>query len=763
MGDYHYKPLTDFSELNFPIDGMKRTAFPASFGTGNIANQGADKLFIALQTTFDNAANKITKRIPNPALKNTPFKLLDEPIVLGNGDIIDGFSTTVHGIDGRIDEPTEPATRLGTFELTWNAFLGTRNNISNPDAKPFSGDWSGFIREWREYAGIDLEDPFAGENTTTETQADIGEFGVFLKTFKDAVLAHGNPFLLDDWALLNPEIASDDTARDEFFKQQFLGAFSSFLEKFPYDGFSQQASGMPPTAASVAFLSEWSNFLAVTAVITDPVAAAAGDVKYWPSYESLYKAYVSSDPDEFKAAFQTFVLKQLSSRTAGSNFNPSQDIDEWAEQLVVQSQAATNATTSPDERKRQGLILIIFDILLLILNSLQDTIGVQANRLNFLTQWQVRYTEQAGRVHLYSSSEAVLSGPKDLWASTLGPSRAQTFTSTGNPADPATLYPDSAVVRRDLTIDTEFQSAVAFDDSDTSLEANLWRTRLNSSYYNKKGFAGISLKEIDTAFANNQDPLATGGGFYASLTSAETGSDPDRQYYVMTGTAGTYLDRSTVYKTNTNSEYERNQNGIYNGDVGIVDVRYQHYLKPGAQPMDIFNYTKQPNNMSEWTDPLPDGTDLNETDSDNWIDRKVKLDIKTSGGGIPKTFLNPSLVDSNDDQFKAAFPHEFTFGATGETTPFPGVWWFAEQPYADSDFERWGEPNIESLNSKIVAINTKRQQWIEAAKTRRGIIKDEAKQVETQLSGTKEAINQQANFLSSIIQSLQGLLQSIFR
>ena len=69
------------------------------------------------------------------------------------------------------------------------------------------------------------------------------------------------------------------------------------------------------------------------------------------------------------------------------------------------------------------------------------------------------------------------------------------------------------------------------------------------------------------------------------------------------------------------------------------------------------------------------------------------------------------------------------------------------------------------LNSNVAKsraeINTRNQTYLENARSQRQILRDQSKVVDDNLSQTREALNQQANLLNSIAESLRGLISAI--
>ncbi len=69
------------------------------------------------------------------------------------------------------------------------------------------------------------------------------------------------------------------------------------------------------------------------------------------------------------------------------------------------------------------------------------------------------------------------------------------------------------------------------------------------------------------------------------------------------------------------------------------------------------------------------------------------------------------------------------------------------------------------LNSNVAKsraeINTRNQTFLENARSQRQILRDQSKVVDDNLSQTREALNQQANLLNSIAESLRGLISAI--
>lgn len=145
------------------------------------------------------------------------------------------------------------------------------------------------------------------------------------------------------------------------------------------------------------------------------------------------------------------------------------------------------------------------------------------------------------------------------------------------------------------------------------------------------------------------------------------------------------------------------------------------------------------------------------------------VDLLVDAGQLPESARIPDsqVVGKGLDPNEAQVDEQVILNAlllNGENPPiWPGVWWLVDQPLDGTDFTDARYGDLDDQQQRRTDINQHRQQWIEGLRSKRNIVKDQAKQGQTNMSQTQEAINQQSNLMTSIIQQMSGIIQGIFR
>lgn len=467
---------------------------------------------------------------------------------------------------------------------------------------PFPRNFSQFIDQWRHFV-----ERSPNGAAVVPPPSDIGTAGATALTqqFKSALNTD------EDWAPIN--------LNDDQLSAFAVGAFGAFLRQFPYEEF-------PNGVTSEGFEEEWTNFLTMTAVLLN--TSKTGTRANLASFEEIYQAFFppGEDPVVSQAAFHdrlaTFAIDHLRGQ---SYFLPSHHVDDWMKSLREQWERTLAVKLSPDERLRRNVMLLLFKILRTVLERLQETAAIQAERLRFLTDYQGEYTELMGRVPIYQANPSRLVGSATIWEDVPG-----------------------FIIDRNDEFDFSDQAAAQLASGvGSNNRGDLWDV---------KGFAGITLQEI-------------------------------REAGLLMPTVFGYAEWQV-------REIEAQTDGASTNASGVL----------------IDPVTGQP----------------------------ILQGIERGTQEIP--------IDS---------PYYHLRGQ-----PVPGVWWLVEQPY-DGSGKYGGSPKTDSEFRQD--LNQVRQQWIEQLRSRRNIIKDEAKEAQSAMSNTREAINQQSNLMTSIIQQLSSILQAIFR
>lgn len=197
--------------------------------------------------------------------------------------------------------------------------------------------------------------------------------------------------------------------------QEMIQSFQHFLETYPYlnDGTVGNSSN-----AADNFFGNWVKFMAVTANIkdsTDSVTRGTGTFDI-AAYEHIYNSF-GFPPGDFAARLKDFYLEKtdLSNPGASLYFIPSHYFDEWMEQLR-QEYIARNFVSSVSTDSSSDLLVIdrILRLIISIIGVLQRISATQAERLNFLVDWQSAYTDQMNEVPQYARGDgSPLEGTSD--------------------------------------------------------------------------------------------------------------------------------------------------------------------------------------------------------------------------------------------------------------------------------------------------------------------------------------------------------------
>lgn len=519
------------------------------------------------------------------------FSFVDDNFQFGSGQAGDPIYDAIVGTSG------DPAL--------WDQYLNVKGA-----REPFPHTYDQFIAQWRAFPRRALN-----SNSVPLLEESIVEGGktAIVDQFKQAVQSNS------DWAPIG--------LTDEEIANVALGAFNYFLRRFPYDEFPQ---GM----TSEEFFGEWKKFMTVTAVVLS--ASKSGARTNMPSFEEIYQAFFPPglDPVAAEAAFHQRLVEFVGNFIRGKGyFLPSQHVDDWTRELREQYERTYRIKQSPDERIRRGVMIMVFKILRLILERLQETAAMQAERLAFLTDYQAEYTEMMGRVPIYQATPQRLVGSIDLWGEAID-------------------------ITKDIDGDNAFSKAARnqlYSGIGANNEGGMWEA---------KGFAGITLEEI-------------------------------REQGILMPTVFGF------------SEWQVRQSQADAGLAADGDL-----LNPG-------------------------------------VDDVTTEGVFTAGEALPTGETYPIPEDS---------PYYYLAGEQ-----VPGVWWLVEQPYDGSGKYGSGDDKIKDEADRRQDINQVRQQWIEQLRSRRNIVKDTAKQAQSNMSNTRESINQQSNLMTSIIQQLSSILQAIFR
>ena len=352
--------------------------------------------------------------------------------------------------------------------------------------KPFPGSYQRFMEQWTRFANNGNKVDPATEPAFEEAKQAI------IDAFREVVQADS------DWAFTG--------LSDEEIDQAALGAFDAFLKNFPYDKYPPPPTppGSDPadphfddTAGGITsedFFGEWRTFMTVTAVVMN--VTQAGPYASMPAFEEIYQGFFppGADPTAAALAFQARLEDFAKNHVDGQGFFlPSQQVDDWTRELREVYSRTNVVKLSRDEKLRRNVMLLVFKLLRTILERLQETAAMQADRLRFLTEYQGEYTELMGRVPIYQAGAPRLVGSASRWQGHLG---------------------------SELTSQAKDQIKSGLGSSN---EGDL---------YDAKGFAGITLREIREAGLIMPTVFGFAEWMVLERAAQEGNLDPDDQDYV---------------------------------------------------------------------------------------------------------------------------------------------------------------------------------------------------------------------------------------
>jgi hypothetical protein len=365
----------------------------------------------------------------------------------------------------------------------------------------------------------------------------------------------------------------------------------------------------------------------------------------------------------------------------------------------------STASLSPDELAKRKVMLDTFDIILKMLNALQNTIGVQANTLYFYGKWQQEYTKMLTRVPVYTANptESMQVDVNDLTKFTFGYAGISVSDIAGHMASKVAVLlagEGAFTIRTPVT-----RVSIPWTASGNSYPTTPASFDVQISYKFTPSFDTTTQKAVITVDTGLEISNSAGNNPEngpKQLTTRTLYSDP-------TGISSQAGQASTLqpYYAQLVSQAITNNSYSYN------------YFDPNATPGGI--------------------KDFNLTASYNPTSKKMELRLDYQRFDTVM-YNGTATIDAG-----LSIPWRYK-------DPNPGTGLNSDQLQANSN-----------AAGKRGEINSQLQQYIENIRSKRQVIQDTAKQMETNLSGSKEAISQQSDLLTSIIESMKGLISAIFR
>lgn len=363
---------------------------------------------------------------------------------------------------------------------------------------------------------------------------------------------------------------------------------------------------------------------------------------------------------------------------------------------------------SPDEVKKRVIMTNTFNSLLEMLITLQDTIGVTARNLIFYGTWQQEYTKMLSRTPVYVAQ------------------------SDSTVKVPATVNADT-----DFTQFTFGYNNISVDDI-----AQWWS-------YN-------SLRGIDTPFVINSTSKLK---LYDANTDDLIGEFPEFsvKFTPQVGTTAGFISWTEYVATATKEIL-----------VGTFPFQTTQTIVVSADPV---TYTVSiPLQPAQNTFPVTGGGQLTNALTTYVKSFETGFVTAWNGSGVNSIVnvlasVNTSnLAAINFDPDKAT---DYAYARSKEDTSQNSAMeipWIMTYVAPQGTEKKTTKGNISDKSSKARAeINTRDQGYIENTRGLRKNIQNQAEQLQSNLDVSKQTVSDQADLLTSILDSIRSIISSIFK
>lgn len=453
---------------------------------------------------------------------------------------------------------------------------------------------------------------------------------------------------------------------------------------------------------------------------------------YWYKFlesQNLPPTYGPPTPAEmtqfsiFAIQLQSTIISDFATFAANFQANLQQNFVLYIQRTLFDLQTQQANLSSADEIKQRTIMFETFEILLKMLISLQDTVGVVGKNLIFFGKWQEQYTNMLTRVPIYTGGTA-----SNIEVSGTDPLNISFGYNNINIDDIANWYASKVATGESSTfyITSQLTNQIQFDGRELETRTAL---KIEANPSASRGLKISLVQQIITVSGQKTRVYDQDGNdielgtFMVRLPSPPTPN----------GGTGDFTSDADVFKATFKS--------FYNDLVAAGEIR----LNGVTDPHTNF-YTGTLYKLDSNGDLVPAVFDGNA-----FILGKLKnLPIFKITSEPGSTVSNWQTFQSRDD-FSEIIPDSDPVGSLNVPWEHTFNDSTADKDRADQDSKARGE------------INARNQQYIENIRSRRQIVQDNAKQIESALSQAKESISEMANLLTSIMDSLKGLISSIFR
>lgn len=469
--------------------------------------------------------------------------------------------------------------------------------------------------------------------------------------------------------------------------------------------------------------------------------------------------------------------------------------------------------TSPDEVKKRIIMFALFNLLIEMLDTLQNTVGVVANNLIFYGKWQEAYTNMLTKVPTYvgGSSDAPSTPPGGVNINTLsqftfgyagisGTDIANWAANALQGTVPATFkmqMPPSALD----SLMAQIQSVDSLDgDINTAKIANIKAQIVNNSFLEFKvdpvnqsvtfSIGGINLEQFQSSPAANPTfgdsansdfsiHMQSGGGQHITVDNTDastTGND-----LTVDVTAGEQYQQGHFHAAGSTQS-----TGNLTGNTVLVDANgFAQYATTSNTAQVAISGTDFNSKVTSienafvnfWNSPATQGsttagtvTGIRLQVDQQWLYNVPLLPANTTtiGSSNPSGHIETpgsnvwfSDYKFNSQRYDYVVPSNDNSWQTGSVINTPVT---LAGPVTDvTPTIAWTKNTTSDPDSKARAeVNARLQQYIENIRSNRQVVANIATQIQNTLSQAKDSISNTGNLLSSILDSLKGIASAIF-
>jgi len=155
----------------------------------------------------------------------------------------------------------------------------------------------------------------------------------------------------------------------------------------------------------------------------------------------------------------------------------------------------------------------IFNLLVLLINALQETAAVQANRLNFLSAWQKAYTDEMNQIHAFTQfngdGSEVVDGDTigNLNGQTIGKTIIKLTTPPGGGLPVGTLFPLSLHTYLASESSSRRIDGVSEESTKARSDMNTLNTNLTQQMQGNRQVISDDAKALQTSVNQTNDEV----------------------------------------------------------------------------------------------------------------------------------------------------------------------------------------------------------------------------------------------------------------